>query len=97
MRVLLIDMQSIPKWWIWMYYLSPTSWVLNGLLTSQYGDMEKEVIAFGEKKKVSDFVEDYFGFRYDSLALVAIVLIAFPILLASLFAFFIGKLNFQKK
>ncbi|KAL0659096.1 hypothetical protein Bca4012_079681 [Brassica carinata] len=97
MRVLLIDMQSIPKWWIWMYYLSPTSWVLNGLLTSQYGDMEKEIVAFGEKKKVSDFVEDYFGFRYDSLALVAIVLIAFPILLASLFAFFIGKLNFQKK
>ncbi|XP_013595042.1 PREDICTED: ABC transporter G family member 42-like [Brassica oleracea var. oleracea] len=92
-----IPKPSIPKWWIWMYYLSPTSWVLNGLLTSQYGDMEKEVIAFGEKKKVSDFVEDYFGFRYDSLALVAIVLIAFPILLASLFAFFIGKLNFQKK
>ncbi|XP_056863214.1 ABC transporter G family member 42-like isoform X1 [Raphanus sativus] len=88
---------SIPKWWIWMYYLSPTSWVLNGLLTSQYGDMENEVMAFGEKKKVSAFVEDYFGFRYDSLALVAIILIAFPILLASLFAFFIGKLNFQKK
>lgn len=92
-----IPKPSIPKWWIWMYYLSPTSWVLNGLLTSQYGDMENEVIAFGERKKVSDFVEDYFGFRYDSLALVAIVLIAFPILLASLFAFFIGKLNFQKK
>ncbi|CAN7013037.1 hypothetical protein IGI04_012326 [Brassica rapa subsp. trilocularis] len=88
---------SIPKWWIWMYYLSPTSWVLNGLLTSQYGDMEKEIVAFGETKKVSDFVEDYFGFRYDSLALVAIILIAFPILLASLFAFFIDKLNFQKK
>ncbi|KAH0935022.1 hypothetical protein HID58_012139 [Brassica napus] len=87
---------SIPKWWIWMYYLSPTSWVLNGLLTSQYGDMEKEIVAFGETKKVSDFVEDYFGFRYDSLALVAIILIAFPILLASLFAFFIDKLNFQK-
>ena len=80
-----------------MYYLSPTSWVLNGLLTSQYGDMENEVMAFGEKKKVSGFVEDYFGFRYDSLALVAIILIGFPILLASLFAFFIDKLNFQKK
>ncbi|KAF8082788.1 hypothetical protein N665_0808s0024 [Sinapis alba] len=92
-----IPKPSIPKWWIWMYYLSPTSWVLNGLLTSQYGDMEKELIAFGEKKKVSAFVEDYFGFRYDSLALVAIILIAFPIILASLFAFFIDRLNFQKK
>ncbi|XP_010449957.1 PREDICTED: ABC transporter G family member 42 [Camelina sativa] len=88
---------NIPKWWIWMYYLSPTSWVLNGLLTSQYGDMDKEILAFGEKKKVSAFLEGYFGYKYDSLALVAVVLIAFPILLASLFAFFIGKLNFQKK
>uniref|UniRef100_A0A1J3CBG8 ABC transporter G family member 42 n=1 Tax=Noccaea caerulescens TaxID=107243 RepID=A0A1J3CBG8_NOCCA len=88
---------NIPRWWIWMYYLSPTSWVLNGLLTSQYGDMEKEILAFGEKKKVSDFLEDYFGYKNDSLALVAVVLIAFPIFLASLFAFFIGKLNFQKK
>ena len=69
MRVLLIDMQSIPKWWIWMYYLSPTSWILNGLLTSQYGDMEKEIVAFGERKKVSDFVEDYFGFRYGHMTL----------------------------
>ncbi|XP_023634096.1 ABC transporter G family member 43 isoform X3 [Capsella rubella] len=88
---------NIPRWWIWMYYLSPTSWVLNGLLTSQYGDMEEEILAFGEKKKVSAFLESYFGYKYDSLALVAVVLIAFPILLASLFAFFIGKLNFQKK
>lgn len=90
-------MQNIPRWWVWMYYLSPTSWVLNGLLSSQYGDMEKEILAFGEKKKVSDFLEDYFGYRNDSLGLVAVVLTAFPIFLASLFAFFIGKLNFQKK
>ncbi|KFK23133.1 hypothetical protein AALP_AAs61551U000700 [Arabis alpina] len=92
-----IPKPSIPRWWIWLYYLSPTSWVLNGLLTSQYGDMEKEILAFGEKKKVSAFLEDYFGYRYESLTVVALVLIAFPILLASLFAFFIGKLNFQKK
>ncbi|VVB05432.1 unnamed protein product [Arabis nemorensis] len=90
---------NIPRWWIWMYYLSPTSRILNGLLTSQYGDMEKEISAFGEKKKkkVSAFLEDYFGYRYDSLTVVALVLIAFSILLASFFDFFIGKLNFQKK
>uniref|UniRef100_A0A0D2ZSG0 ABC transporter domain-containing protein n=1 Tax=Brassica oleracea var. oleracea TaxID=109376 RepID=A0A0D2ZSG0_BRAOL len=64
-----IPKPSIPKWWIWMYYLSPTSWILNGLLTSQYGDMEKEIVAFGERKKVSDFVEDYFGFRYGHMTL----------------------------
>ncbi|KAL0724994.1 hypothetical protein Bca4012_039593 [Brassica carinata] len=89
--------QKIPKWWIWMYYLSPTSWVMEGLLNSQYGDVDKEIIAFGETKRVSAFLEDYFGYRHDSLALVAFVLIAFPIVVASLFAFFMSKLNFQKK
>ncbi|KAF8053007.1 hypothetical protein N665_1477s0014 [Sinapis alba] len=92
-----IPKQKIPKWWIWMYYLSPTSWVLEGLLNSQYGDVDKEIIAFGETKRVSAFLEDYFGYRHDSLALVAFVLIAFPIVVASLFAFFMSKLNFQKK
>lgn len=81
-----------------MYYLSPTSWVLEGLLSSQYGDVEKEIIVFGEeKKKVSAFLEDYFGYRHDSLAVVAFVLMAYPIIVASLFAFFMTKLNFQKK
>lgn len=80
-----------------MYYLSPTSWVLEGLLNSQYGDVDKEIIVFGEKKSVSDFLEDYFGYRHDSIALVAFVLIAFPITVASLFALFMSKLNFQKK
>ncbi|RID62357.1 hypothetical protein BRARA_E01435 [Brassica rapa] len=92
-----IPKQKIPKWWIWMYYLSPTSWVLEGLLNSQYGDVDKEIIAFGETKRVSAFLVDYFGYRHDSLALVAFVLIAFPIIVASLFAFFMSKLNFQKK
>jgi len=80
-----------------MYYLSPTSWVLEGLLSSQYGDVEKEITVFGEKKSVSAFLEDYFGYKHDSLAVVAFVLIAFPIIVASLFAFFMSKLNFQKK
>ncbi|CAA7017297.1 unnamed protein product [Microthlaspi erraticum] len=92
-----IPKQKIPKWWIWMYYLSPTSWVLEGLLSSQYGDVEKEIIVFGEKKSVSAFLEDYFGYKHESMALVAFVLIAFPVTVASLFAFFMSKLNFQKK
>ncbi|KAK8671261.1 hypothetical protein V6N13_037860 [Hibiscus sabdariffa] len=63
----------------------------------QYGDIDKEIQAFGETTTVSAFIEDYFGYRHKSLGLVAIVLIIFPIVLASLFAFFIGKLNFQRR
>ncbi|GMY22097.1 pleiotropic drug resistance protein 3-like, partial [Fagus crenata] len=93
----LIPKPQIPKWWIWLYYLIPTSWSLNGLLTSQYGDINKDIVVFGQTKTVVAFLREYFGFHHDQLAIVAVVLIAFPIFFASLFAYFIGRLNFQRR
>ncbi|KAK4836183.1 hypothetical protein QYF36_019619 [Acer negundo] len=92
-----IPKPKIPKWWIWLYYLTPTSWTLNGMLTSQYGDIDKEITVFGETKPIGSFLEDYFGFYHDRLAITAVVLIAFPVFLASLFAYFIGRLNFLRR
>ncbi|KAK9934094.1 hypothetical protein M0R45_021251 [Rubus argutus] len=88
---------KIPKWWLWLYYLCPTSWALNGMLTSQYGDVQKEVVVFGETKTVAAFLQDYFGYHHHLLGLVAVVLLLFPIVFAFLFAYFIGKLNFQRR
>ncbi|CAL0325454.1 unnamed protein product [Lupinus luteus] len=88
---------KIPKWWVWCYWITPTAWSLNGLLTSQYGDLDKEILIFGEKKQVGSFLRDYYGFRHDRLSIVAVVLIAYPIVYASLFAYCIGKMNFQKR
>ena len=65
-------------------------------MSSQYGDMDKEVSIFGELKTGTSFLEDYYGFHHDRLGLVAVVLVAFPVAFASLFAYCIGKLNFQK-
>ncbi|PHT62246.1 Pleiotropic drug resistance protein 3 [Capsicum annuum] len=93
----LMPKAQIPKWWIWFYYLIPTSWTLNGMLTSQYGDVDTEITVFGDKKTVAAFVRDYFGFHHDQLPIVGVVLIAHPLVFASLFAFFIGKLNFQRR
>lgn len=70
---------------------------MNGLFASQYGDVHTEISAFGEIKKVSAFVEDYFGYRHDFLGVVAMVLLFYPLILASLFAYLIGKLNFQTR
>lgn len=90
-------MQQIPRWWIWVYYATPTSWSLNGMLNSQFGDVEKEIAVFGGTKTVAEFLRDYFGYRHDLLPLVAVVLILYPIIYASLFAFCIEKLNFQRR
>lgn len=72
-------------------------YILNGLLASQYGDMKKEILIFGELKIVGSFLEDCYGFQQDRLGLVAFVLIAYPIVYAPLFAYFTGKLNFQRR
>lgn len=90
-------LQKIPKWWIWLYYVCPTSWALNGMMTSQYGDIDKEIEAFGETKIVAAFLKDYFGFHHDQLYVVAIVLAAFPIVIATLFTYCIGHLNYQRR
>ncbi|GAY57256.1 hypothetical protein CUMW_178040 [Citrus unshiu] len=93
----LIPGPKIPNWWIWLYYMMPTSWALNGMITSQYGDIDKEIIVFGETKSLSSFLEDYFGFHHDRLPITAAVLIIYPLILAFLFAYCIGKLNFLRR
>nr|TKR74333.1 pleiotropic drug resistance protein 3-like isoform X1 [Populus alba] len=87
----------IPKWWVWLYYICPSSWTLNAMLTSQYGDVNKEISVFGEPMTVADFVGDYYGFHHNFLGVVGAVLIIFPIITASLFAYFLGRLNFQRR
>ncbi|KAK6930346.1 Plant PDR ABC transporter associated [Dillenia turbinata] len=89
--------KKIPKWWRWCYWICPTSWSLSALLTSQYGDVDRGVLIFGENTSVSQFLDDYYGFKEDHLAYVAIVLMAFPVVFASGFAYYISKLNFQQR
>ncbi|KAL0662661.1 hypothetical protein Bca4012_099498 [Brassica carinata] len=93
----LIPETEVPRWWIWLYYITPTSWTLNGFFSSQYENIHEEIIVFGESTTASKFLEDYFGFHHDRLAVTAVVQIAFPIALALMFAFFVGKLNFQRR
>ncbi|KAF3336209.1 pleiotropic drug resistance protein 3-like protein [Carex littledalei] len=93
----IVPQPQIPGWWIWMYYICPLGWTLNALLTSQYGDVSKVIFVFGEEKSILQFLEDYFGFYHDRLPLVAVLLVMYPIVFATLFGYFIGRINFQKR
>ncbi|XAR61468.1 Sulfate-transporting ATPase [Bertholletia excelsa] len=88
---------KIPKWWVWCYWMCPTAWSLKGLLTSQYGDIDKEVVVFGEYKAINAFLQSHFGYNHDNLGVVALVLFTFPIVFASVFTFSTAKLNFQRR
>ncbi|CAI9101367.1 OLC1v1038673C1 [Oldenlandia corymbosa var. corymbosa] len=87
----------IPKWWTWLYYLIPSSWALNGLITSQFGDIQGEIEVFGQTTTPATFIKHYYGFDHNQLPLVAFMLILYPLTFALLFAYFIGRLNFQNR
>ncbi|XP_052138981.1 ABC transporter G family member 49 isoform X3 [Oryza glaberrima] len=89
---------QIPKWWIWLYYISPMSWTLNLLFTTQFGFADSSnILVFGETKPIAAFVRDYFGFHRELLPLSAIILAAYPVLFAILYGYSISRFNFQKR
>ncbi|KAL8527702.1 hypothetical protein ACS0TY_005519 [Phlomoides rotata] len=93
----LIPHPQIPRWWIWFYYVVPTSWSLNGMLTSQFGDIHDQITVFGQTKTVAAFLRDYFGYQHHLLPLVAVMLLLYPVVFALLFAFCIANFNFQRR
>ncbi|XP_034604276.2 ABC transporter G family member 41 isoform X1 [Setaria viridis] len=89
---------QVPEWWIWLYRITPMSWTLNLLFTTQfvYGD-NKNIMVFGEIKSISEFAKDYFGFHHALVPKAAVMMAVFPVLFGLAFAFSISKLNFQRR
>lgn len=90
-------LQKIPVWWVWGYWICPLAWSLKGALTSQYGDVEKEIVVHGEQRTISAFLGSIYGYNYDDLGVVAIVLLAYPLVFALVFACATEKINFQRR
>ncbi|KAH9666391.1 ABC transporter G family member 40 [Citrus sinensis] len=90
----IIPRPRIPIWWRWYYWACPLAWTLYGLIASQYGDKEDRLES-GET--VKHFLRSYFGFKHDFLGVVALVVVAFPMLFAFVFGLGIKFLNFQRR
>ena len=54
-------------------------------------------MVYGESTAINAFVQSYYGYKYDELVIVAVVLLAFPLVTAFAFAYAMAKLNFQKR
>ncbi|KAL9671914.1 hypothetical protein QQ045_009487 [Rhodiola kirilowii] len=91
----IIPRPRIPAWWTWYYWICPTAWTLYGMVGSQYGDITS--LMTDNNQTVKDFVDSYFGFQHDFLGVVAVVIVAFTVLFAFIFAFSIKAFNFQKR
>ncbi|XP_062148181.1 ABC transporter G family member 32 [Alnus glutinosa] len=95
----MIPHKRIPIWWRWYYWANPVAWSLYGLLTSQYGDDEGLVkLADGiHLVPVRQLLKDGFGYRHDFLGIAGIMVVAFGVIFAVIFAFAIKSFNFQRR
>ncbi|XP_057725255.1 ABC transporter G family member 29-like isoform X1 [Arachis stenosperma] len=94
-----IPRPRIPKWWIWYYWICPVAWTVYGLIVSQYRDVTKEILVLGTNNHtaIKDYIEDHYGFKSDFMGPVAVVLVAFTLFFAFIFAYCIRALNFQTR
>ncbi|KAI9107454.1 hypothetical protein K1719_021491 [Acacia pycnantha] len=76
----LIPRTGIPVWWRWYYWICPVAWTLYGLLETQYGDVTTRLET---GQPVKEFLSSYYGFRHDFVGVVAVVIVAFTVLLLS--------------
>ncbi|XP_074295026.1 ABC transporter G family member 31-like [Silene latifolia] len=93
----LLPKRLIPKWWIWFNYIDPVAWTLQGLITSQLGDVESMIIEDKFRGTVKEFLKVYYDFGPGMIGISAAVLIGFCLLFCVAFMASIRYFNFQKR
>ncbi|CAH1451956.1 unnamed protein product [Lactuca virosa] len=90
----IVPKTRIPIWWRWYYYICPIAWTLYGLVASQFGDITDRLDS-GET--VGEFIHDFYGFEYDFIKYVAVIIVGFTVLFGFIFAYSIKAFNFQRR
>ncbi|CAM8984989.1 unnamed protein product [Rhodiola kirilowii] len=93
----LIPKPKIPGWWIWFYYICPIAWTLKGIIISQLGDVEDQIMGPGFEGSVKEYLKVSLGYEYSMMGYSAAVLIGFSFLFFGTFAVSLRLLNFQRR
>ena len=92
-------MQHIPGWWIGAYWMNPVTWSLYGLVVSNLGDEDSNIVQLtdGGTMTVPEFLRNRIGYRHEWEGWVVIVLAAFAVFFWGAGALAFKKLNFQQR
>ncbi|KAL4578715.1 hypothetical protein LXL04_014844 [Taraxacum kok-saghyz] len=94
----IIPKPQIPIWSRWCYWLTPLSWTMYGLLTSQVGEMDHGFEVPGVVNvTLKGFIEEEFGYEYGFLPVVAAAHVVWIFLFFVIFVCGIKFLNFQQR
>ncbi|CAI0467878.1 unnamed protein product [Linum tenue] len=90
-------LQFIPVWWIWFYYICPVAWTLQGIISSQLGDVETVIEGPGFRGSVKDYLKENYGYGTKMVGPSIAVLVGFNVLFFSAFAASVKFINFQRR
>lgn len=94
----IIPKPQIPIWSRWCYWITPLSWTIYGLLTSQVGEQNHAFEVPGVANiTLRGFIKQEFGYEYDFLPIVAAAHVGWILLFFSIFVCGIKYLNFQHR
>ncbi|OWM79111.1 hypothetical protein CDL15_Pgr003282 [Punica granatum] len=94
----LIPRPQIPVWWRWYYWASPVAWTIYGLVSTQVGDKNTDLVIPGAGTiPLKMFLKQYFGFEHDFLPAIAVAHVLWCVLFFLVFAYAIRFLNFQRR
>lgn len=78
--------------------MSPISWTLYGLVTSQVGDKSTPLLVPGSGNlSVQEYLKESMGYDYDFLPVIVVGHLGWVLLFFLVFAYGIKYLNFQKR
>mmetsp|Transcript_17709 Transcript_17709/g.49550 ORF Transcript_17709/g.49550 Transcript_17709/m.49550 type:complete len:1558 (-) Transcript_17709:317-4990(-) len=86
---------QMPVYLAWINRISPTTWVIYGLVTSQLGDNDTPMDLYGQTVLVSDFLENVFSYYYDFRWYCILIVAAFAIGFMLVSSLALMKLNFN--
>ncbi|XP_027349251.1 ABC transporter G family member 39-like [Abrus precatorius] len=94
----IIPRTQIPIWWRWYYWASPIAWTVYGLVTSQLGNKDGELVIPGAPNMgLKEYLKQSLGYHHDFLPAVAAAHVGWALLFMFIFAYSIKFLNFQKR
>ncbi|XP_073156192.1 ABC transporter G family member 34-like isoform X3 [Henckelia pumila] len=94
----LVPRPQIPIWWRWYYWCSPVAWTINGVVTSQVGDLTSKIKVPGAGVvTVKAYLKQSLGYDHDFLPVVGVMHLVFVMIFVSIFALGIKCLNFQRR
>ncbi|CAN0916650.1 ABC transporter G family member 31 [Linum grandiflorum] len=93
----LIPKNSIPVWWRWYYYLCPISWSLQGIISSQLGNVESTITGPGFELTVKEYLKTNYDYGPDKVGISLAILLVFCFVFFATFALSVKVFNFQRR